>query len=122
MASCTPRIITQIQVQRDTTYIANHVRDSIYFRDSIYIKEQVKGDTIYIVKYRDRWRDRVLQVHDTITRHQIDTIATETIIERKVEQPLGWGKKMRLRAFLPLLILALIGWRREIYKLFKRYI
>ena len=122
MASCQPRTITQIQVQRDTTYIANHVRDSIYFRDSIYIKEWQKGDTIRIVEYRDRWRDRVLQVHDTITRHQIDTIALQTTIERKVEQPIRGAKKIKIRAFWWLVAVALIGYRREIYKLVKRYI
>ena len=122
MASCTPRVITQIQVQHDTTYIANHVRDSIYFRDSIYIKEQTKGDTIYIKEYRDRWRDRVKEVHDTIIRHQIDTIAVERTIEKKVEQPIRGAKKIKIRAFWWLVAVALIGWRKEIYKLVKRYI
>ena len=122
LPSCHPRVITQLQVHRDTTYVTAYLRDSVVRRDSIYIKEYIKGDTIYIVKYRDRWRDRYKEVHDTLIRHQTDTIALQTTIERKVEQPLGFGKKMRLRAFLPLLILALVGWRREIYKLIRRYI
>lgn len=122
LVGCSPRIVEHIRIEHDTTYIANHVRDSIYFRDSIYIKEQIKGDTIYIVKYRDRWREKVKEVHDTITRHQIDTIASETIIERKVEQPIKGAKKIKIRAFWWLVAVALIGWRREIYKLVKRYI
>ena len=122
LSSCHPRVITQLQVHRDTTYVTAWLRDSVVRRDSIWIKEQTKGDTIRITEYRDRWRERVRVQHDTIIRHQTDTIALQTTIERKVEQSLGWGKKMRLRAFLPLLIVALIGWRREIYKVFKRYI
>lgn len=122
LVSCSPRIIERVQVQRDTTYVTAYLRDSVVHRDSIYIKEQTKGDTIRITEYRDRWRERVRVQHDTIIRHQIDTIAVQSTIERKVEQPLGWWKKVRLRAFLPLLILALIGWRREIYKVIKRYI
>jgi hypothetical protein len=122
LPSCHPRVITQLQVHRDTTYVTAYLRDSVVHRDSIWIKERVAGDTIRITEYRDRWRERVRVQHDTIIRRQIDTIAVQRTIERKVEQPLGWGKKVRLRAFWAILILALVGWRREIYKLFKRYI
>lgn len=122
LVSCSPRIIERVQVQRDTTYVTAYLRDSVVHRDSIYIREQVKGDTIKITEYRDRWRERVLMQRDTIIRHQIDTIAVQSTIERKVEQPLGWWKKVRLRAFWAILILALVGWRREIYKVIKRYI
>lgn len=122
LASCSPRIIERVQVHRDTTYVTAYLRDSVVRRDSIWIKERVAGDTIRITEYRDRWRERVREVHDTIIRTKCDTIAVESTIERKVEQPIGWGKKVRLRAFWAILIVALIGWRREIYKLFKRYI
>ena len=122
LVSCSPRIIERVQVQRDTTYVTAYLRDSVVHRDSIWIKEQTKGDTIKITEYRDRWRERVRVQHDTIIRHQIDTIAVQRTIERKVEQPLGWWKKVRLRAFWAILILALVGWRREIYKVIKRYI
>lgn len=122
LVSCSPRIIERVQVQRDTTYVTAYLRDSVVHRDSIWIKERVAGDTIRITEYRDRWRERVRVQHDTIIHRQIDTIAVQRTIERKVEQPLGWWKKVRLRAFWAILILALVGWRREIYKLFKRYI
>lgn len=122
LVSCSPRIIERVSVQRDTTYVTAYLRDSVVHRDSIWIKERVAGDTIRITEYRDRWRERVRVQHDTIIHRQIDTIAVQRTIERKVEQPLGWWKKVRLRAFWAILILALVGWRREIYKLFKRYI
>lgn len=122
LVSCSPRIIERVQVQRDTTYVTAYLRDSVVHRDSIWIKERVAGDTIRITEYRDRWRERVRVQHDTIIHRQIDTIAVQRTIERKVEQPFGWWKKVRLRAFWAILILALVGWRREIYKLFKRYI
>lgn len=37
-------------------------------RDSVYIREVLKGDTVYLthIEYRDRWRTRL--VHDTIIR------------------------------------------------------
>lgn len=114
LASCQPRVIEHLIVQRDTTYITQHSRDSVYFRDSIYIKEQVKGDTVYIKEYRDRWRDRIKEVHDTIINLRVDSVAVERVKEVKVEKPLPIGKKLRLWAFLPLLALAVVGWRKEI--------
>lgn len=114
LCSCSPRIVEHLVVQRDTTYITQHSRDSVYFRDSIYIKEQVKGDTVYIKEYRDRWRDRIKEVHDTIINLRVDSVAVERVKEVKVEKPLPIGKKLRLWAFLPLLALAVVGWRKEI--------
>ena len=120
LCSCSPRIVEHLVVQRDTTYISQLKRDSVYFRDSIYIREQVKGDTIYIKEYRDRWRDRIREVHDTIINLQVDSVAVERVTEVKVEKPLPLGKKVRLWAFLPLLVLALVGWRKEILKLIRK--
>lgn len=122
LVSCSPRIIERVQVHRDTTYVTAYLRDSVVRRDSIWIKERVAGDTIRITEYRDRWRERVVTKVDTIIRTKCDTIAVESTIERKVEQPIGWGKKVRLRAFWAILIVALIGWRREIYKAVRKYI
>lgn len=120
LCSCSPRIVEHLVVQRDTTYISQLKRDSVYFRDSIYIREQVKGDTIYIKEYRDRWRDRIREVHDTIINLQVDSVAVERVKEVKVEKPLPLGKKVRLWAFLPLLVLALVGWRKEILKVIRK--
>lgn len=120
LCSCSPRIVEHLVVQRDTTYISQLKRDSVYFRDSIYIREQVKGDTIYIKEYRDRWRDRIREVHDTIINLQVDSVAVERVKEVKVEKPLPLGKKVRLWAFLPLLVLAIVGWRKEILKVIRK--
>ena len=120
LEGCTPRVITQIRVERDTTYITNHTRDSVYFRDSVYVKELVKGDTVYIEKYRDRWRDRVKEVHDTTVKYQLlrDSVTVE--IPVRVEKKLSVAKKFKLWAFFPLILIGLIGWRREIVKLVSR--
>lgn len=120
LCSCSPRIVEHLVVQRDTTYISQLKRDSVYFRDSIYIREQVKGDTIYIKEYRDRWRDRIREVHDTIINLRVDSVAVERVTEVKVEKPLPLGKKVRLWAFLPLLVLAIVGWRKEILKVIRK--
>ena len=53
--------------------------DTVVLRDSVYVREVQRGDTVYLtrVEWRDRWRTRV--VHDTV-RH------TE-YVDRVVEKP-----------------------------------
>ena len=101
-AGCSPKIVERIVVQHDTTTV--HHRDTTYHRDSIYIREWMKGDTVYVDRFRDRyifrdrWRDSVSvrEVHDT------------TAVEVKVEKNLSWSQKAKIGAF-PWLLLALIG-------------
>lgn len=109
LSSCSllsPRIQEKVIVLRDTTVV--HHRDSIFHRDSVYVKEWVKGDTVFVEKYkdrlvwRDRWRDsvRVVESHDTTT------------VEVKVERELSWPQKAKINAFPWLLgaFLALLIW------------
>ena len=109
LSSCSllsPRIQEKVIVLRDTTVV--HHRDSVFHRDSVYVKEWVKGDTVFVEKYkdrlvwRDRWRDsvRVVESHDTTT------------VEVKVEKNLSWTQKAKINAFPWLLgaFLALLIW------------
>ncbi len=101
-ASCSPKIVERIVVQHDTTTV--HHRDTTYRRDSIYIREWMKGDTVYVDRFRDRyvfrdrWRDSVSvrEVHDT------------TAVEVKVEKNLSWSQRTKIGAF-PWLLLAVLG-------------
>ncbi len=103
-AGCSPKIVERIVVQHDTTTV--HRRDSVLMRDSVWVREYVKGDTVFIEKYkdryvyRDRWRDSVAV--------RVDSVAVETIKEVKVEKPLSWGQKTKIGAF-PWVLLSLIG-------------
>ena len=70
-AGCSPRIVEKVRTEYE--YRDVHHRDTVVTRDSVYIREWMKGDTIFIEKYkdryvfRDRWRDsvQVREVHDT---------------------------------------------------------
>ena len=55
----------------------HNVVDTIYRYDSIFIREALKGDTLYLtrIEYRDRWH--VQMIHDTI----LDTQIVEKVIE-----------------------------------------
>lgn len=117
LSGCSPKIIEKVK----TEYVHQdvHHHDTLITRDSVYIREWLKGDTVYIAKYRDRyvfrdrWRDSlsVREVHDTTT------------VEKKVERELTAGQKMKINSFWWLLIglIASLGWifRKPILKLFK---
>ena len=113
-AGCSPKIIERVVYQRDTTVV--HHRDTTFRRDSVYIREWMKGDTVYIEKYkdrfvyRDRWRDSI--------RVMRDSVAVETIKEVKVEKPLSWSQKAKIGAF-PWILLALIG---AVLWIFRKYL
>ena len=102
-AGCSPKIVERIVVQHDTTTV--HHRDTTYRRDSVYIREWMRGDTVYVDRFRDRyvfrdrWRDSVSvrEVHDTTA-----------VVEVKVEKSLSWAQKAKIKAF-PWLLLASIG-------------
>lgn len=91
--SCSPKIVEKIK----TEYVYQNVyhRDTLITKDSVYIREWFKGDTVYIEKYRDkyvyrdRWRDSVSvqEVHDTTT------------VEREVEKPLSWAQRTKISLF-----------------------
>jgi len=92
----------RIVVQHDTTTV--HHRDSLILKDSVYIREWIRGDTVFVDKFRDRyifrdrWRDSisVREVHDTTT------------VEVPVEKSLSWSQKAKISVF-PWLLLVSIG-------------
>ena len=108
LASCSPRIIERVVVQRDTTRVV--VRDSVwqYQHDSVYVRE--KGDTVYKYVEHIRYRDRIKV--DTFYRVKVDSVAVERIKEVKVEKPLSWWQKAKIGAFwwLCALVIGLILW------------
>ena len=57
----------------------NVTRDTIFLRDSIFVREYMAGDTVYLTRteYRDRWRTQI--VHDTVLK-------TDSIVE-VIEHP-----------------------------------
>lgn len=101
-ASCSPRIIEHVTVQRDTVRVVKV--DSVwnYQHDSIYVRE--KGDTVYQYVEHIRYRDRVKV--DTFIRVKVDSVAVERIKEVKIDKPLSWWQSFKIGAF-PWLLLAL---------------
>ena len=72
--------IATVQSSDTTSFIQKSTSvDTIYQHDSVFVREVMRGDTVYLTRteWRDRWRTRV--VHDTV-RH------TE-YVDRVVEKP-----------------------------------
>ena len=80
---------------RDTTYISKVQVDSVFKRDSIFVRE--KNDTIYV--YKEKVRDRYRLLRDTVYQHSIDSVYIDKVREVKVEKQLNAWQKFRLRGF-----------------------
>lgn len=94
-AGCSPRIVETVRteyVYRDRERV-----DTTWLKDSIYIREYVKGDTVRIVEYRDHLVYQYRMILDTVAVR--DSVAVESIREVRVEKPLSWWQKFRIRAF-----------------------
>ncbi len=85
-SSCkTPQYIP-VETTR-TEYRDNYLRDSIYFRDSVFFA--VKGDTVFLEKYRYLYKDKIR----TDSIFKTDTIRVPYPVEvvKEVKKPLsGW--------------------------------
>ena len=91
--------------------------DSVYRRDSVFIKE--KGDTVII--YKERIRDRYVFRHDTLRLVKVDSVVVERVKEVEVEKSLSAWKTAKIAAFwwLVAAVLLLLLWtfRKPILKL-----
>ena len=58
--------------------------DTVVLRDSIFVREVQRGDTVYLTRteYRDRWRTQI--IHDTIIRTDSITQVIEHPPERYI--------------------------------------
>lgn len=115
LGSCSPRIIEHTKTEY--VYRDRVVRDSLYLHDSIYVKEYVKGDTVFSQKYVYKYIYKDKYRTDTLLREVHDT----TRIPVQIEKPLSWAQKTKLGAFWWLLgaVVALLAWtfRKTLLKL-----
>lgn len=65
----------------DTLKVVQEKTDSIFVKDSIFVYKN--GDTVFIYKYKDRYKDRFIR--DTVYKHSADSTSYPVYIEKKVE-------------------------------------
>ena len=103
LCGCRTEYVPVESVRYDSLMIEKLMRDSVFVRDSVYLKE--KGDTVY--KYKDRfvyvYKNRV----DTFFAEKIREIEVPVPVERK----LTWWEVVKMewldRIFAALVIVAL---------------
>lgn len=83
--SCTRKVYVPTETVR-TEYkdrVVENLRvDTVAMRDSVAV--YVNGDTVRITKYRDRWRTRIVERHDTCTVTKTDSVQVPVQVERKL--------------------------------------
>lgn len=85
-ASCSSTKSMPVVQSNDTTsFIQRSARvDTVYLRDSVFVSEKQRGDTVYLtrVEWRDRWRTRVER--DTVMDVRVEKEVVQLPPERYV--------------------------------------
>ena len=88
LCGCRTEYVPIESVRYDSVMIEKLMRDSVFVRDSVYLKE--KGDTIY------KYKDRFVYVY----KNRVDTFFAEKIREIEVpvpmERKLTWWERVKL--------------------------
>ena len=109
LSGCTTtRTVTEHRT--DTLLITRHQRDSIFFHDSIHVREQLRGDTFYVEidKWHTRYIDRTS--HDTTYIATHDTLPDPYFVQLR-QQLTPWQQiRLWLGNILLVALLAAAGW------------
>ena len=85
-ASCSSTKSMPVVQSNDTTSFIQRSAsvDTVYLRDSVFVSEMQRGDTLYLtrVEWRDRWRTRV--EHDTVMDVRVEKEVVQLPPERYV--------------------------------------
>lgn len=85
LSSCATKTKIEYRDRDVNHYITNVVHDTLIDKttDSVFYEVKVKGDTVFATKYKEktRWRDRIVEKHDTCFRDSIVTVKKETTVE-----------------------------------------
>ena len=117
LCSCRTEYVPIESVRYDSVMIEKLMRDSVFVRDSVYMKE--KGDTVF------KYKDRFVYVY----KNRVDTFFAEKIREIEipvpVERKLTWWESVKLKytewligvVFVLVIIYAVRKW---VLKLFRK--
>lgn len=95
LCSCTRKIYVPVEnavMRTDTVYSSKLRVDSVIFRDSVAVIQ--KGDTVFLTKYRDRYRVR----EHTDTVYQSVTDSVKVSVPYPVERELTRWEKVKMDA------------------------
>lgn len=116
-AGCSPRVVETVVVRTDTLVQTKLEKDSVVHRDSVYVHEWQKGDTVYMekVKWMTRWENHLK--HDTLYISKTDTVAVKDVVVKEVAKPMGWCAKtfMIVGIVASLILIVIIVWKIKTY-------
>lgn len=95
LCGCARKIYVPVEntvMRTDTVYSAKLRVDSVIFRDSVAVKQ--KGDTVFLTRYRDRYRVR--EHTDTVYQSVIDSVKIS--VPYPVERELTRWEKVKMDA------------------------
>lgn len=80
-SGCTRTVyVPQTSIQRDSIYIAQYKRDSIYMRDSVFLTQ--KNDTVFMEKWHTKYIEKLST--DTLYIERNDTIREPYPVEKPI--------------------------------------
>lgn len=89
--------VEKVVERTDTVREVRLLRDTAHVRDSVFLTQYLRGDTMYVVKYKERveYRERVKR--DTVYRSKRDSVAVPVPypveVVKEVEKPLKWWQE-----------------------------
>lgn len=87
-------VVTVEKTRTDTLLWYSNIRDSVVVKDSVVIRE--KGDTVFVMRWRDRYRDKWRI--DTIYKSRVDSVHIPYPVVKMVEKELSMWQKIRMHA------------------------
>lgn len=107
LAGCRTKYVTVPEYRYRDSVQVRCERDSIFLHDSVYVSEKVKGDTVYITRYRERtlYRDRWRT--DTLRIVRTDSISVPYPVEKRVDVTPSWAWYVLLYAAIVTAIIVL---------------
>ena len=91
MSCSSTKSMPVVQSNDTTSFIQRSARvDTVYLRDSVFVSEKMRGDTVYLtrVEWRDRWRTRVER--DTVVDVRVEKEVVQLPPERYVPAFYKW--------------------------------
>ncbi len=80
---CSRKVYVPLEtVRTEKDMVTRWLTDTVIQNDTRFIF--VKGDTV--IDWRDRWRERIKEVHDTLYIERTDTVRVPVPVERKLKK------------------------------------
>lgn len=94
MCSCATRVeyVPVVRVQTDTLKVTEARIDSVVKHDSVFVLQEKRGDSVFVMQTKVRYRDRLQVRCDTVYKVRVDTLRINNG-KKKAESKTVWEKK-----------------------------